>query len=289
MSAGAPNMTGTSWLDTVIAGDRRRSRALGAWLCSAAIVILCGLIAAVLFDAQLHGDAVVPLVILAAGNLVAAVVAPVAVVAVHRARARRWKQRQRELDDLDGILNKISDTTLRPLISFNFRLMDRFVAVALSEARASFVACCVAASASLAVLLVGATFVLAIDDAGGQAAAAALAAVGAALSSYLSVTFLGTFRATAKQMSYYYGQPLVHCYLLHAEWLAERFEGDADPAVRLEIHRRLINATLRAADRAQDHLLDLQLAASGRRPARRPGTDRGADGAFLSAWPGVPV
>jgi hypothetical protein len=64
---------------------------------------------------------------------------------------------------------------------------------------------------------------------------------------------------TSKQMSYYYGQPLVHCYLLHAEWLGKRFEEDADSANRWEVRHELIRAVLDAGQNAQDHLLDLQL------------------------------
>jgi len=60
-------------------------------------------------------------------------------------------------------------------------------------------------------------------------------------------------------MSYYYGQPLVHCYLLHAEWLGNRFERDADPDHRWQIHQELIQAVLDAGRNAQNHLLDLQL------------------------------
>jgi hypothetical protein len=50
-------------------------------------------------------------------------------------------------------------------------------------------------------------------------------------------------------MNFYYGQPLVHCYLLHAEWLAQR-------DVRGE-KSKLVDATLEAGRDAQVHLLDL--------------------------------
>jgi len=76
--------------------------------------------------------------------------------------------------------------------------------------------------------------------------------------SYLSVTFLKTFTMTSKQLSYYYGQPLVHCYLLHAEWLGMRFEHGADQATKWRIHQELIRAVLDASRSAQSHLLDLQ-------------------------------
>jgi hypothetical protein len=67
-------------------------------------------------------------------------------------------------------------------------------------------------------------------------------------------------------MSYYYGQPLVHCYLLHAEWLAERFSEDAEPSFVSSTRRELIRAALNASRQAQDHLLDLQRATSSIRP-----------------------
>jgi hypothetical protein len=68
---------------------------------------------------------------------------------------------------------------------------------------------------------------------------------------------LRTFEMTSRQMSYYYGQPLVHCYLLHAEWLAERFGEDAEPAFLTGMRKDLVRAALDAGRHAQDHLLDL--------------------------------
>ncbi|WP_143235175.1 TRADD-N-associated membrane domain-containing protein [Paractinoplanes atraurantiacus] len=137
--------------------------------------------------------------------------------------------------------------------------MDRFVAVAITQSRTSYLACLGAATAGLLVLLVGATTALSVDGLAGQITAGVLTAVGAGLSSFLSVVFLRPFQMTSKQMSYYYGQPLVHCYLLHAEWLAERFDEESQPAARGQFRHELIRAALDAARNAQDHLLDLQL------------------------------
>ena len=67
-----------------------------------------------------------------------------------------------------------------------------------------------------------------------------------------------TYDATSRHMSYYYGQPLVHCYLLHAEWLAERSYDQMQPADVLRIRRDLIHATLGASRNAQQQLFDLQ-------------------------------
>jgi hypothetical protein len=247
-------------LAEVIANDRRRSRQIAVSLSVALAAASVGLtVAAIVIDRQSYGVPIASMLIVAAFLLVAAVVAPLVVFGLQRARKRRWEQRQRECKELADIARTIKDPGLGKLISFNFRLMDRFVAVAIEQARASYLACSMAATAALLVLLVGTTTALTIRGATGQITAGALTAIGAALSSYLSVTFLRTFQMTSKQMSYYYGQPLVHCYLLHAEWLGERFEQDADTANRWEVRHQLIRAALSAGHNAQNHLLDLQL------------------------------
>jgi hypothetical protein len=74
-----------------------------------------------------------------------------------------------------------------------------------------------------------------------------------------------TFRMTAEQMSYYYGRPVVHCYLLHAEWPAERAAQHPDADRSLD--RELIKATLQAAHDVQRHLLDLLEEKPGEAPA----------------------
>jgi hypothetical protein len=182
--------------------------------------------------------------------------------------ARRWRRRRRESLELAQVAGRITDRALGELLVFNFRLMDRFVAIAIDQARAAYLACSAAATVTLLVLLVGATLAVTAGDRAGQIVVGSLTAVGAALSSFLSVTFLQTFKLTSQQMSYYYGQPLVHCYLLHAEWLGERFGRDADPAQRWKMQQELIRATLDAGRNAQDHLLDLQLGAEP--PAAAP-------------------
>ena len=150
-----------------------------------------------------------------------------AIVSVQRARRKRQKQFKQECEQLDRIVDEIQNPALGKLVSFNFRLTDRFISVALGQAGASFLACSVAASAALLVLLAGAATVLTVDSGRARLTVGLLTAAGTTLSGYLSVTFVHTFEMTSRQMSYYYGQPLVHCYLLHAEWLAARFEADA--------------------------------------------------------------
>jgi hypothetical protein len=68
-----------------------------------------------------------------------------------------------------------------------------------------------------------------------------------------------TKAAMSLQMSYYYGQPLVHCYLLHAEWLASEAGEHLDDAGKTRLQEKVIEASLKAAADAQGHLLSMQM------------------------------
>jgi hypothetical protein len=216
-------------------------------------------VAAFRLEQRAVGVPLASMLIVSAFFLVGALVVPMVAFGLHRARRRRWERRERECRELAHIAETINDPALGELVTFNFRLMDRFVAVAITQSRTSYLACVGTATAGLLVLLAGATAALTVQGLTNQITAGALTAVGAAVSSYLSVSFLRPFEMTSKQMSYYYGQPLVHCYLLHAEWLGKRFEEDADPANRWKVRHELIRAALNAGQIAQNHLLDLQL------------------------------
>jgi hypothetical protein len=266
-----------------VSEDERRSRRTARWLAVVLLVAAAGLTGgALLLDRKTYGVPLAAMLIVAAFLLVAAVAVPVVIVSLQRARQERLRWLASESADLSAIAGTIRDSPLGDLISFNFRLMERFVGVAIAQAQASYLACSASAAAGLLVLFVGATMAMSVDGLASQVTAGALTTVGAAVSCYLSVTFLNTFKMTSKQMSYYYGQPLVHCYLLHAEWLGKRFEHGADPAVRWQIRQELIRAALDASRNAQDHLLDLQfdslkVAANGTTsgPVTAPGVNGG--------------
>ena len=247
-------------LRRVIREDLRLSRRI-AWSLAAVLALAsAGLtVASFGIDGLANGVPLASMLVVAAFLAVAAVAAPMVVLGMHRARRRRWERRERECQELAHIAHTIEDPALADLITFNFRLMDRFVAVAIAQSRTSYLTCVGAAAGGLLVLLVGATTALTVHGVASQVTAGALTTVGAVVGSYLSVTFLRTFQMTSKQMSYYYGQPLVHCYLLHAEWLGKRFEPDADPENRWRMRHELIRAALDAGRSAQDNLLDLQL------------------------------
>lgn len=247
-------------LERVIHDDKRLAHQTAWPLVFVLVLVSVALtVASFRIDRQAFGVPLASMLIVSAFLFVMAVAVPMIIFGLHRTRRRRWERRERECQELAHIARTIEDPALGDLITFNFRLMDRFVAVAITQSRTSYLACLGVASAGLLVLLVGATTALTVHGVASQITAGALTTVGAALSSYLSVNFLRPFEMASKQMSYYYGQPLVHCYLLHAEWLGKRFEQDADSANRWKVRHELIRAALDAGRNAQDHLLDLQL------------------------------
>jgi hypothetical protein len=115
------------------------------------------------------------------------------------------------------------------------------------------------------VFLAGAAMVPSTTDA--RIVAAVLTAVGAALSGFITSVFMKSYSMAARQMSFYYGQPLVHCYLLHAEWLAESLAGELSAEQRWQVLRQVIDASVSASEGAQRHLLQLQVDG---RPPRLP-------------------
>jgi hypothetical protein len=185
-----------------------------------------------------------------------ALISPFLVVALHRARARHDSLSKAEFKSIDRAAESIGDKALGRLVSFNFRLMDRFITVALGQAKAAYIFCAGSATAALLVLLAGTTTLMMPKPLSEQITVGVLSGAGAALSGYISVTFMKTFKAASRHMEYYYGQPLVHCYLLHAEWLAER-AGVHDPALTSELFRQLMDDTLGASKNAQIQLSDL--------------------------------
>lgn len=240
--------------------DEKGAHWIGLLFGGVLLVVTGGLVGgALLLDRKTNSVPLAAMLIVAAFTFVAAFAVPVIVYALQRARSRREQWFEKEYKTLEKFAKTGNNSPLGDLIAFNFRLMERFVGVAITQAQASYLACTVAATAGLVVLIVGATTVLTVDGLASQITVGALTTVGAAVGSYVSVTFLNTFKMTSRQMSYYYGQPLVHCYLLHAEWLGNRFVRDASAEHRWQIHHELIQAAIDASQNAQNHLLDLQL------------------------------
>jgi hypothetical protein len=136
----------------------------------------------------------------------------------------------------------------------------------------SYYASLVAAAISLLVLTSGAAVAIGLPATAAKVTAGVLATTGTVLSGFLVKTFLRAYQMASRQMSYYYGQPLVHCYLLHAQWLAgearERFGDKAG----FSLWQEVVGASIKAGADAQGHLLSMQgpdLGKRGTKSARR--------------------
>jgi hypothetical protein len=89
------------------------------------------------------------------------------------------------------------------------------------------------------------------------------------MAGFLLATFMNTYRMAARQMSYYYGQPLVHCYLLHAEWLTLLLTEGSGSKGDAGLWKPVIAAAIRASENAQAHLLSMQEHATDARTSHR--------------------
>jgi hypothetical protein len=190
--------------------------------------------------------------------LLSTVVAPALIVREGGIQADEEERCKEECDELIAALDTINDRTISGLAKANFKQLRMFTVIALRQARMSYYASLVAASISLLVLTCGAAVTEGLAGTSAKITAASLTTVGVALSGFLSATFLSTYRMAARQMSYYYGQPLVHCYLLHAEWLALTLAEHPERKADADLWREAVNASIRAGENAQNHLLGLQ-------------------------------
>jgi hypothetical protein len=188
----------------------------------------------------------------------------------------------RDCKDLERALRHVKDGTLRGLAQANFKQMRTFTVIAQRQARMSYHASLVAAAASLFVLVSGAAVASGLTGTPAKITAGTLTAAGAALSGFLTVTFLKTYAMASRQMSYYYGQPLVHCYLLHAEWLTSMAENRFDKHTEFLLWKEVIRASIKASCNAQNHLLSMQ----GADPAWRD-TDLPDERPFAQSPPGA--
>ncbi len=174
---------------------------------------------------------------------------------------------------LDDALDTIHNRTLSGLAKANFRQMRMFTVIALRQARMSYYASLAAASISLLVLASGGAVTVGLAGTSAKIAAGSVTAVGVAMSGFLSATFLKTYWMAARQMSYYYGQPLVHCYLLHAEWLTLMLTEHREWEVNADLWQSVVDAAIQAGKNAQSHLLSMQEHSSNARTSWRGGVD----------------
>jgi hypothetical protein len=190
---------------------------------------------------------------------ISSVMVPLGIIRENGVEKTENQNCQKDCEDLYWALDCIDDRTLKGLAWVNFKQLRIFTVIAQKQARMSYYASLTAAAMSLLVLIAGAAVAIGSPATSAKATAAALATVGTILSGFLTRTFLRAYQMTSLQMSYYYGQPLVHCYLLHAEWLASEAGEHLDDAGKIRLREKVIKASLQAAADAQGHLLSMQM------------------------------
>lgn len=196
--------------------------------------------------------------VISAFSLICSVAVPLGILRESGLRADdEWKC-ERDCNQLDRALGRIGDKTLSGLARANFKQMRAFTVIAQRQARMSFYASLTASGIALFILIAGAAAANGLTATPAKITAGSLAAAGAALSGFLAKTFLNSYSMAARQMSYYYGQPLVHCYLLHAEWLMSMAEKSSGDEATFRLWQQIIEASLKAGTVAQDHLLTMQ-------------------------------
>jgi hypothetical protein len=129
-----------------------------------------------------------------------------------------------------------SGTELAHLLEANRALLDEYQQPVRRQARTSYLAGQIAIFVGLGVLLLGVALTLAADNTAAQVGVAGLTAIGAALSGYIARTFLRVYERAQDQLNFYFREPLVTSYLLTAERLAEKLNGDR----REEAHTEMI-------------------------------------------------
>jgi hypothetical protein len=209
--------------------------------------------------------------------LISAAAVPLGVSRERRLEKAEEEACEKDCRDLYWALNDIEDRTLKGLAWVNYRQLRGFTRIAQRQARMSFYASLVATAASLVVLTSIAAVAIGVPTTAAKVTAGFLATAGSVLSAFLAKTFLRSYQMASRQMSYYYGQPLVHCYLLIANWLAAEGREEFGKEEGRLLLRKVIDASIKAGADAQDHLLRMQEHDPDRRSTwspHRPGVPR---------------
>lgn len=140
--------------------------------------------------------------------------------------------------------------SLESLHDYNRLLLDDYHNIATDQATASF-------RSSRRAMLGGFIWLLACFSAavwqvtapGSQVLLGALAAVGGALSGYLSRTYLRVYERTLVQLNQYYRQPLLNSYLLSAERILRDVN---EPDLKAAMYGRLLTQIITSAGALDD-------------------------------------
>jgi hypothetical protein len=190
--------------------------------------------------------------------LISGAVVPLGVIRESSFEAAEQESCRKDCTDLYWALDAIGNRTLKGFAWVNFKQLRTFTVIAQKQARMSYYASLAAAAISLLVLTAGTAVAVGSPATAGKVTAGALATAGTVLSGFLVRTFLKAYQMASRQMSYYYGQPLVHCYLLHAEWLTLEAGKHFGAGAELCLWEKVVDASIKAGADAQEHLLSMQ-------------------------------
>lgn len=198
---------------------------------------------------------------------ISSVVVPLGVLRESGIEAHEKENCRKDCRDLLWALEGIGDGTLKRLAWINFQQLRAYSAIAQKQARMSYYASLAAAAISLLTLASGAAVAIGLSATTAKVTVGALAAAGSVLSGFLVKVFLESYQMASRQMSYYYGQPLVHCYLMHAQWLASEAREHSGDEAESGLWQKVVEASIKASANAQDHLLSMQEPDPARRGA----------------------
>jgi hypothetical protein len=174
-------------------------------------------------------------------------------------------QEERERETASGVTGE--DVRAR-----NQRRIDEYNQIAWDQARGSYRNSQVAMAIGLALLVSGVVTTILESHTAAQLVVGGLTGLGSAVSAYLGATFIRAYNEAINQMNYYYGQPLVHSYLLEAERMS--MSPEIDESARNKVMVKVIDATLAGAAEAAKALAP----SSDRRKTARRGIRRSDSG-----------
>jgi hypothetical protein len=151
--------------------------------------------------------------------------------------------RQAEKEEEERDRESASIITGEDVRARNQRRIDEYNRIVWAQARGSYRNSQIAMSIGLALLVSGVIATILEPQTSAQVVVGSLTGLGSAVSAFLGATFIGAYNKAIDQMNYYYGQPLVHSYLLEAERMSLGIDADARDRVMVKV----IDATLSGA------------------------------------------
>jgi hypothetical protein len=136
------------------------------------------------------------------------------------------------------------------LIRANARQMKAYDVLARGQARSSYRMAQIAMTLGMLVLVGGAVASIAVPDMTARITVATLSGLGGALSTFISRTFLRTYRMALTQLNYYFEQPLVTSYILASERVVESVSETRRDDLFSSIVTQILSALVRSREAA---------------------------------------